>query len=110
MVILSDDFRLDDPDDTSEYLTVQYFKSSAVNPCINTSYAFVERVIQVLKDYHQEAGQPLTLIHLGGDEVPKAWIESPICQSLLNATNRENLHDMIYSVKLRSEQWSCLLL
>ena len=40
-------------------------------------------MIEVIKGYHQTAGQPLKTIHLAGDEVATdAWTESPKCDAL----------------------------
>ncbi|XP_067928244.1 beta-hexosaminidase-like [Watersipora subatra] len=85
------DYSLDDPEDLSEYLSVQYFTKGAMNPCIPTFYNFTEKVITTLQSYHAEAGQNLTIVHLGGDEVASgAWIGSPACQRL--TSNNESLY------------------
>ena len=42
-------------------------------------------VFDRLIEMHNEAGAPLTEIHIGGDEVPEgAWFGSPACQELLD--------------------------
>lgn len=82
------DYRLHDPADKSDYLTTQYFTQSAMNPCLNSSYDFIRNVTETLIQYHNEAGQPLQIFHLGGDEVPgDAWKKSPDCQNLLAEKN-----------------------
>ena len=39
-------YRLIDPNDQSEYLSVQSFTDNAINPCVESTYAFVTHVIQ----------------------------------------------------------------
>lgn len=83
------DYRLHDPEDTSEFLSVQYFTKGAMNPCLNSMYAFVEEVTTVIQQYHGEAGQELKIMHLAGDEVaPGAWSSSPECKIIT-----ENMED-----------------
>lgn len=77
------DYRLHDPSDTSEYVSVQEFTAGAMNPCVNSTFTFLEKVIDTIKRYHSEAGYPLTLIHLAGDEVAEhAWMNSTMCSDL----------------------------
>ena len=47
------EFLLSDLDDTSRYVSIQYFRHNAINPCINSSYAFVEKLIREVKAMHQ---------------------------------------------------------
>lgn len=75
-------YLLSDFDDQSEYLSAQYFTDGAVNPCMESTYSFVDTVVGSVKALHADI-QPLTLFHLGGDEVAStAWIKSPLCQQL----------------------------
>ena len=46
------EFLLSDLDDESQYVSIQYFRDNAINPCINSSYAFVEKLIQEVKTMH----------------------------------------------------------
>lgn len=72
-------YLLHDLEDTSQYKSVQQFKQNVINPCIESSYAFVEKVLTTLKGYHKDI-QPLETFHLGGDEVsPDALQGSPAC-------------------------------
>lgn len=46
-------------------------------------FTFVRKVIAVFAQYHRIAEQPLKLIHLGGDEIPRGtWGDSPACRNL----------------------------
>ena len=62
-------YRLMDPQDTSNVTTVQFYnKQSFINPCMESSTRFVDKVISEVAAMHQEAGTPLTTWHFGGDE------------------------------------------
>ncbi|XP_031565071.1 uncharacterized protein LOC116300354 [Actinia tenebrosa] len=68
--------------DPSRYMTVQWFTDDATNPCIESTYNFVEHVVEELVRMHQSI-QPLKLYHFGGDEVAKgAWTNSSACKKL----------------------------
>ena len=70
--VKAEEFLLTDFDDKTEYLTVQMFSDAAINPCMNSTYRFVEAVLDALIDMHSGI-QELTTFHFGGDEVPGAW-------------------------------------
>ena len=62
-------YRLIDPTDDSNTTSVQlYDRTSYLNPCIDASQRFVDRVIGEIQAMHREAGQPLSSWHFGGDE------------------------------------------
>jgi hexosaminidase len=65
----ANEFRLMDPQDTSNVTTVQFYdKHSFINPCLESSTRFVDKVISEVAAMHAEAGAPLTTWHFGGDE------------------------------------------
>lgn len=77
-------YLLSEPEDESVYESVQYFKDNAVNVALESTYAFMEKVIDNFVAYYDEAGVPLYTIHIGGDEVPSgAWVGSPACKKLM---------------------------
>ncbi|MFC5473776.1 beta-N-acetylhexosaminidase [Paraherbaspirillum soli] len=108
-------YRLLDPSDTSRTTSVQFYdRRSFVNPCLESSKHFVDKVIAEIAGMHREAGQPLTTWHFGGDEAKNTrlgpgfqdinapdkvnwkgtidqrredhpWARSPICQALVNS-------------------------
>ena len=81
-------FLLAEPDDPSKYFSIQMFRDNAVNPCLNSTYNFIEHVLSALVDLHKDIS-PLKLFHMGGDEVAKgAWINSTACQNFI-AQNTE---------------------
>ena len=81
-------FLLAEPDDPSKYFSVQMFRDNAVNPCLNSTYNFIEHVLSALVDLHKDIS-PLKLFHMGGDEVSHgAWINSTACKNFI-AQNKD---------------------
>ena len=81
-------YRLDDPDDRSEYLSIQGWDDNVINVCQEPAYRFMEVVIDELIDMHREAGIKLTTIHMGGDEVPVGvWEGSPLCMQIIEESD-----------------------
>lgn len=73
-------FLLSDFNDKSSYTTMQGFSDDAVNPCLESTYTFLNFILSTLSRLHSDI-QPLTFYHFGGDEVPNgAWVDSPECQ------------------------------
>ncbi len=68
-------YRLTDPDDRSVYASVQGYPDNVMNPALESTYRFIERVVGDLVAMHREAGASLRHIHMGGDEVPAGvWV------------------------------------
>ncbi len=83
---------LSDPDDVSEYCSVQYYRDNALNVALPSTYRFIEIVFDNLIAYHKAAGAPLPAIHVGGDEVPSgAWEGSPACQKIMAERGWDNI-------------------
>ncbi len=79
-------FALSDPGDKSVYRSVQDFDDNVMNVCQESTYRFVETVVDELVDLYRTAGAPLTTIHTGGDEVPHGvWEKSPACRALIES-------------------------
>ncbi|OCG31867.1 beta-N-acetylhexosaminidase [Gilliamella sp. Choc4-2] len=65
----ANEFRLVDPTDKSNTTTVQFYdRKSYLNPCLDSSKRFVDKVITEIAKMHNEAGQPISVWHFGGDE------------------------------------------
>jgi hexosaminidase len=75
------EFLLHDPDDTSQYESVQLWHDNVVNVCQESTHRFVMHVLQDIRRMYTEAGLELKTIHLGGDEVPEGVWEGTNCQS-----------------------------
>src|SRR6266704_2162842 len=79
-------YRLNDPDDRSVYTSAQGYHDNIMNPVLESTYRFIERVVGDLVAMHREAGVPLRHIHMGGDEVTAGvWQGSPAAQTYLKA-------------------------
>lgn len=77
-------YLLSDSADQSTYLSAQYFRDNVMNVAMSSTYAFIEKVIDELVLMHNDAGAPLTAIHMAGDEVPfGSWEKSPVVASFL---------------------------
>lgn len=89
------EYRLADPDDKSVYSSAQYYTDDVICIALPGCYRFVEKVLTELARMHQEAGQPLKVFHVGGDEVAKgAWIGSPLCQQFMKEQNLSDTHEL----------------
>lgn len=75
-------YLLSDAQDTSKYLSVQFFTDNAINPCLDSTYEFFEHIVFQVRNMHLGI-QPLKIFHFGGDEVAKgAWTKSPVCAKM----------------------------
>jgi hexosaminidase len=82
----AEQYRLVDPDDASEYRSAQWYTDNVICVCRESAYSFVTTVIDNVIEMYDEAGVPLTMIHTGGDEVPRGvWSDSPICTEYMQA-------------------------
>ena len=85
-------YLLSEPEDVSEYESVQYYVDNAINVALPSTYRFLEVVFDELIACHNEAGVPLPAIHVGGDEVPGgAWVGSPSCQKIMKERGWDNI-------------------
>ena len=89
------EYMLSEPEDTSRYVSVQYYTDNVMNVALPSTYRFMEKVIQELNAMYQEAGLSLYTVHLGGDEVPRGvWMGSPKCQELMKEKGMTKAHDL----------------
>jgi hexosaminidase len=73
---------LQDTEDRSKYESVQLWRDNVVDVCRDDIYQFLSIVATELAAIYKDADAPLTMIHLGGDEVPNgAWDEAPSCKA-----------------------------
>ena len=98
-------YALSDPDDRSVYTSVQGYPDNVMNPALESTYRFIERVVGDLVAMHREAGAPLRHIHMGGDEVPAGvWVGSPAVQTYMQAHGITNVDDLWFVFYGRVEQ------
>lgn len=89
----AEEFLLNDFDDKSEYQSVQMWDDNVVCPCQQSTYNFIEEVIDEVGAMYKEAGATLEIVHTGGDEVPGGvWVGSPKCQKLMDEKGLEDAH------------------
>ena len=89
------EYMLSEPEDTSHYVSVQYYTDNVMNVALPSTYRFMEKVIRELDAMYKEAGLSLSTVHLGGDEVPRGvWMGSPKCQELMKEKGMTKAHDL----------------
>ncbi|MGP4025563.1 family 20 glycosylhydrolase [Actinomadura sp. 3N407] len=96
-------YRLLDPADTSEHVSVQYYNDNLVNPCLDSTYTFLDKVVSEVSKMYDRAGVPLDRINLGGDEPPGPpegwWSGSPACKNNPETAGKsgEELKEMFFT-------------
>ena len=94
------EYRLLDPNDTSQHRSVQGYTDDLVNPCLASTYRFLTKVVTEVRAMYDAAGVPLTTINLGGDEPPgpNRWQGSPACASAPDTAGKDDkqLIDLFY--------------
>lgn len=79
----AEQFLLSDPQDKSQYITVQNYTDNSINVCLPSTYAFVDKVVYELQQMYRKAGTKLVTFHMGGDETGAgSWTASPACEAL----------------------------
>lgn len=87
--------RLIEDGDSSVYTSAQAFHDNVMNPALESTYAFLEKVYDGIIDMYAEAGVELPAIHIGGDEVPHgAWGGAPSVIKYKAEHGIANDHDM----------------
>jgi len=82
-------YLLSDFDDKTQYRSIQNYTDNTINVCMESSYAFVDRVLEDLIALHKQAEHPLQMYHIGADETAGAWLESPACKAIIADTSNE---------------------
>lgn len=76
-------YLLNDLNDKSVYRSVQLWNDNVVNPCMESTYAFFNIVVDEIITMYKEAGVSLEVVHTGGDEVPEGvWEKSEVCHEI----------------------------
>lgn len=86
-------YLLTDQHDQSKYFSVQNYTHNTINPCMESSFVFMDKVISEIVNMHKTAGQPLENYHIGADETSGAWVDSPMCRAMF--VNPENNIDSV---------------
>jgi hexosaminidase len=77
-------YLLTDFEDKTKYSSIQNYNDNTLNICMDSTYTFIDRVLEDLQALHQEANHPLNIYHIGADETAGAWLDSPQCKTMLD--------------------------
>jgi len=93
----ANEYLLHDPNDASVYNSAQNYNDNVICVCQESTYQFIEKVIEEVVKMYREADARFTAIHSGGDEVPYgAWQKSPVCDKWMTESeaveNSNELH------------------
>ncbi|WP_070962321.1 beta-N-acetylhexosaminidase [Vibrio sonorensis] len=70
---------LHDPEDQSEYRSIQHYTDNVLSPGLPGTYEFIDKVLEEVAELF-----PSPWVHIGADEVPEGvWLKSPSCQKLM---------------------------
>ena len=98
-------YLLSDPADRSVYTSAQGYHDNVMNPVLESTYGFIERVVGDLVAMHRDAGVPLRHIHMGGDEVPGGvWEGSPAVRAYLRTQRLTSVDDLWFVFYGRVDQ------
>jgi len=86
---LGRNLQLSDLADKTQYRSIQHYTDNTINVCLESSYRFVDKVLDDLISLHEQAGHPLRTYHIGADETAGAWVDSPACQALIADENND---------------------
>lgn len=82
----AEEFRLVEPADKTQYRSVQNYNDNTLNVCLDSTYRFIDAVLDDVAALHRAAGVPLKTYHIGADETAGAWSGSPACKALMART------------------------
>ncbi|GIU09840.1 beta-N-acetylhexosaminidase [Shewanella sp. c952] len=88
----AEQYLLSDSNDKTIYSSVQYYDDNTLNVCMESTFTFIDKVIDEIAELHKTAGVPLSLYHIGADETAGAWLESPVCKTFI-ANNDKGVKD-----------------
>lgn len=87
------EYLLTDSCDTSVYRSAQEYTDNVMNIAMPSAYRFVRKVLGELRRMYEKAGVELSVVHIGGDEVPRgAWSGSPICREFMDRNGLADTH------------------
>ena len=84
--------------DARVYKSAQNYTDNVIDVTKPYAIEFIDHVVTEIVKMHEEAGQPLTILNIGGDEVPKGALTREEHQTFIDAVleilNRYNLQPM----------------
>lgn len=89
------EYLLTDFQDTSVYESAQHYTDNVLCIAMPSCYKFIYKIIDEIESMYTEAGVPLQIFHIGGDEVANgAWVGSPVCHEFMQANNLKEYTDL----------------
>jgi len=82
-------YLLSDFTDKTQYSSIQNYNDNTLNVCMESTYNFIDKVLDELKIMHVQANHPLDLYHIGADETAGAWVNSPACKNLISLQEKQ---------------------
>lgn len=96
------EFLLEDLEDKSVYSSAQGYGDNVLCVCQESSFRFIEKVIDEVAKLYTTAGAPFKTFHSGGDEVPYgAWQQSPVCAELIKTSDELNSTDDLHAYTIK---------
>ncbi|MGF1756221.1 family 20 glycosylhydrolase, partial [Vibrio makurazakiensis] len=79
-----------EPEDSTQYSSIQHYTDNVLNPALPGTYQFLDAVLEEISQLF-----PSQLIHMGADEVPHGvWAESPAAQKLMQEKGYTDSKDL----------------
>ncbi|NMR24246.1 family 20 glycosylhydrolase [Pseudoalteromonas sp. NEC-BIFX-2020_015] len=75
-------YRLVEPADKTNYNSIQHYNDNTLNVCLDSTYQFIDKVLDEVNALHVQAGVPFKTYHIGADETAGAWVDSPSCKAI----------------------------
>ena len=87
-------YRLIHDNDTSKYTSAQSFHDNVMNPALESTYKFMETVIDDIIAMYKDADVELIGIHIGGDEVARGgWNGSEVAKNFMAENGLKDQHE-----------------
>ena len=92
----AEEYLLSDLNDKSKYVSAQGYNDNVISICRESSFKFIEKVINEVSIMFDKAGVKLKNFHVGGDELPYgAWVGSPVCQEYVDSNSRVSFNNLV---------------
>tara|TARA_B100000575_G_scaffold161150_1_gene128815 strand:- start:235 stop:2769 length:2535 start_codon:yes stop_codon:yes gene_type:complete len=92
----AEEYLLSDINDKSIYVSAQGYNDNVISICRESSFKFIEKVIDEVSTMFDQAGVKLKNFHVGGDELPYgAWVGSPVCQEFVDSNSMVSFNNLV---------------
>ena len=100
-VVGAEKYALSDPNDKSEYQSAQLYNDNAINICMESSFAFFDKVVEEVAEMYRIADVSFKQFGIGADELPYGvWEGSPICLNSVNGNSAGPDFEKVYNSAL----------